>query len=496
MPRTNTLGSALLALAVAALSLVFGFLPRVRAQGAVAPAALGAPILVPVKRTPRDARWRLFPARTVEGLPGFTAGTEVPRDKYGGRLDRRVWPTGFFRVTQYGGRWYFVDPDGYLCLHVGVDSLAPGDTPPPAFGTTEDWARQTTQMLREAGFDGAGCWSDVAALRLSDPPLPYAVLGTSAAPGGQRGGFMQAFGNALGIAHPGRGHVTYPGDCIPVFHPQFASFCDRYARPLAALKDDPYLVGYFSDNELPMPRLEQYLILPPKDPVMGSSYRAARRWLDARRGRRVGSGGLTVADRNAWTAYVYDRYFAITTKAIRQNDPHHLCLGPRFYGPEKRLPGVFQAAGKWLDVISLNHYGVWDPSNVDLWARWSGRPVLITEWYARAMDTGLGNTYGAGWTVPTQRDRGLFYQTFTLGLLQSKACVGWHWFKYRDDPPTPDAPPPGGQGTDALGSNKGLISADFQPYTPLLDAMTAVNRHIYTLVDYFDSKPPAPAKVP
>ena len=33
------------------------------------------------------------------------------------------------------------------------------------------------------------------------------------------------------------------------------------------------------------------------------------------------------------------------------------------------------------------------------------------------------------------RNRARFDQNFTLGLLESGACVGWHWFKYMDNDP-------------------------------------------------------------
>jgi len=62
--------------------------------------------------------------------------------------------------------------------------------------------------------------------------------------------------------------------------------------------------------------------------------------------------------------------------------------------------------------------------------RESGRPVVVTEWYAKGMDSGMANTTGAGWLVRTQADRGWFYQNFVLALMESKVCVGWHWFKY------------------------------------------------------------------
>ena len=87
------------------------------------------------------------------------------------------------------------------------------------------------------------------------------------------------------------------------------------------------------------------------------------------------------------------------------------------------------------------------------WAEWSGRPLLVTEWYAKGDDSGLANTTGAGWTVATQQERGWFYQNFTLGLLQSRSVVGWHWFKYMDNDPEDRSTDPSNRG-----SSKGIIS--------------------------------------
>jgi hypothetical protein len=458
-----------------------------------------APSAVKVKRKPADGEWRTYPVRTVEMLPGFSTGdTETAaRCKFGGRLDASAATkaTGFFRTERDArtGRWWLVDPDGHRFLHVAVNSVAPGTSPTQRKalgerfeGSPARWAEQTVRLLRETGFNGVGSWSDAPVLRQAAAPVSYAAMGTSNAPsGGVRGGFMQAFGRKLGITRPGSGHTSYPNDCLPVFHPDFAAFCDEHAKPLAALKNDPYLIGYFSDNEMPPPRLEKYLALDPADPHLGTTAREARRWLASRRGGKATVADVSDADRDAWAEHVYDRYFAVTTTAIRKHDPNHLCLGSRFYSSEKRWPGAFRAAGRYLDVIAVNHYGAWDPRPADLqrWTNWSNKPVLITEWYAKGMDSGLPNVGGAGWVVPTQNDRGLFYQTFTLGLLEAKNIVGWHWFKYQDNDPADRTADPSNQD-----SNKGIVDARYTAYAPLVAHMKTVNDRVYALADYFDGR--------
>ena len=95
---------------------------------------------------------------------------------------------------------------------------------------------------------------------------------------------------------------------------------------------------------------------------------------------------------------------------------------------------------------------------------------------------GLANKGGAGFVVRTQEDRGRFYQHFALGCLESKHIVGWQWFKYRDEPASAT------KQDSAGGANKGFVSYDFQPYTNLLPRAAAVNREVYSLTRFFDSR--------
>lgn len=113
--------------------------------------------------------------------------------------------------------------------------------------------------------------------------------------------------------------------------------------------------------------------------------------------------------------------------------------------------------------------------------KWSGRPFFITEWYIKGADSGLPNKTGAGWLVPTQKDRGLFYQNFCLELLQSPNCVGWQWFKYQDNDPENLNTDPSNRD-----SNKGIVNPVYEPYNDLLAQMKILNQQVYHLIRYFD----------
>jgi hypothetical protein len=239
------------------------------------------------------------------------------------------------------------------------------------------------------------------------------------------------------------------------------------------VKDDPWLVGFFSDNELPFPAdlLDRCLSRPPTDPA----HVAASDWLRTLKLQRDVRGDEVRAQ---FLGFAAERYFRICREAIKAGDPHHLYLGCRFHGKVLRQEPVLRAAAKHLDVVSINLYGKWTPHRqaMDNWMAWADRPFLISEFYAKGMDSGLPNTSGAGWIVATQENRGAFYQNFVVPLIQHPGCVGWHWFRYMDNDPKDVSADPSNR--DA---NKGIVDGQFKPYTKLLDGMNLLNQRVYQL---------------
>ncbi|MEI6646356.1 MAG: hypothetical protein WCP12_09990 [bacterium] len=424
-------------------------------------------------------KWKAYPTRTIEQLPhSVRAKIDTGFSQYGGLLSHKVEAKGFFYAKNVGERWWLVDPEGCLFLHKAVVSVSAGKTPgalkamKEKFGGEKQWASGTASFLREHGFNGTGAWTDTQTLSTATPRLAYTRVWN----------FMSSYGKQRGGTYQQPGHTGYTNDCIFVFDPDFEKFCDDHARQMAAAKNDPWLLGHFSDNEMPLKHeaLKGYLTLPENDP----GHQAALAWLCSRHGANASVKDITEADKAEFLALIVDRYFGAVSRAIKKYDPNHLYLGSRFHGSALRYPEVFKTAGKYLDVVSVNYYRAWtpDPERLNMWARESGKPIMITEWYAKGMDSGLGNTTGAGWLVKTQRDRGLFYQNFVLGLLESKVCVGWHWFKYMDNDPEDTKADPSNRD-----SNKGIVNARYVPYTELLYAMKPVNDRVYSLAAYFDN---------
>lgn len=418
--------------------------------------------------------WIDRPIRTLGEVPLLPP--DVGFDAYGGLLAKPLKATGFFRTEKVDGRWWLVTPDGHAFFNKGVVSVRQtrsknGEAAlKEKFGDEKTWAEKTGAMLHDHGFNGYGSWSEVELLGAVKPQN----MATT-----HIWGFMSSFGGKLGITFQQSGHTGYKGDAIPVFHPKWEEHCDDYARKnIAVCKDDPWLLGHFSDNELPFSKnaLKNYIALPKES----SSGEFAREWLKRRHHDKI-----TEQDERDFLELVVERYFSVVAKAIRKYDPNHLILGSRFHGNILTIPELFRACGSHVDVISVNWYHEWTPdlAKLPMWERESHKPVIITEWYAKALDSGMSNTGGAGWLVKTQAERGKFYQHFALGLLESKVRVGWHWFKYSDNDPGDKNADPSNRD-----SNKGIVNAMYDPYTPLLDAMKPLNERACGLIHHFDSK--------
>ena len=419
------------------------------------------------------APWQSQQTRILELVKGFPPGQrKVELDRFGGRADLpKEKATGFFFVKEIDGRKWLIDPEGSRYFNVGINAVnEPKSVKKRGGDAADQWASAMTDQLRDAGFNGLGNWSSPRLQRVKQPLVWV-----------RRHNFMFEFAKQQNLTEPAAGTVGFKNRCMPVFHPEFESFCAEYAKELADTAGDPALLGIMTDNELqcPVDLLDRYLSFAEDNP----GRRAAKEWLDARKGESE----ISLRARYEFIAFAFERYYRIVTKAVRAVDANHLYLGSRinYHTGEFDNPWFRTALAPYHDVVSVNYYGIWGPDAKQLgkWAAWSGKPVLFTEWYAKAMDVpGLSNAHGAGWLVHTQEDRARYYQHFTLAALELPNVVGWHWFKFSDDPKESVALDSAG------GANKGMFDLEGRPYEPLFAKARAVNREVYPLIDFFDSR--------
>ena len=426
--------------------------------------------------------WREYPTKTLNSLRDFTPNAaSVELNQYGGWKERTSSASGFFRTEKINNRWWLIDPMGCYFIHVGVGAVNIGNSPAALrnykeqYGTREKWAADTSNLLYTNGFNGIGNWSEIDVLRNAGaPPLAYTI----------RGGFLSGFAKTKGLIRQGTGHSNYAADVPPIFVPGFEEFCEAEAASFSKYNNDPYLLGIFSDNEIIPADLTAFLAVDRIDPLLKPSYDAAFEWLSKKRGTsEFAISSITRMENMEFGAYAFEHYYRIVSTAIKKHLPNHLYLGSRLHGATYRNPLIIKACGRYADVVSINYYSSWVPEDINFWEKISGKPLMITEFYTKGEDSGLPNRTGAGWLVPTQADRGWFYQNFILELLESQACVGWHWFKYMDnDPDNKKAE------ASNIDSNKGIVTINFKPYETLLNTMRAVNREVYPLTEYFDSR--------
>lgn len=370
------------------------------------------------------------------------------RSPFGGWAKHKVAEPGFFRVTKEGRKWWLIDPDGYLFLSIGVNSVEPRRV-----GSTDEelWAKETHQLLTETGFNSIGRWSWPKSFLKIDQEIPWcSTLG-----------FMKSYDD---VRPSKRGKRGFPKETIPVFDEEWPQFCETYAaEKVKPYTDNRYLIGHFSDNELPFRpnALSLYLSLPEED----AGHQGALAWMKE---NRVGKSRIdTPKAQAAFLQFVSEKYFSTVAAALKKADPNHLYIGSRVHGrciSEPVLRGAHAC-----DIVSINFYHSWQPDKAHTaqWTKWSERPFLVGEFYAMKVTSKRTEADGAGFRVLKHEEAGEFYHTYTSALLKNHPnCVGWHWFKYADS-------------NDDY--QKGIVSTKGIVHEPLTNAMRVLNEQAYSI---------------
>ena len=427
--------------------------------------------------------------RTYEALTDFTSH-EVKLDKYGGIIDvsMRREATGFFYTAKIDGRWWVIDPCGYPFYIISISGITTSFQRSPnqkaAFeknfgGNSDRWALSTVRHLKDdLGFN-AQIGSDDSVTKIEEGLVRLA-----------RFSVMSSYATKKGI-NAGVGGRTRlsENNTLPVFDPDFEAHADKRVSECVQ-PDDKNIIGYISDNELAIEdhMLIDYLTIDPTKEVNYYSYACAWYWLVQMTGKENPTDAdITDELADLFRGFIWDRYYYVVGGAIDKYDPNHMYLGTKYLNEVKESEWILKVSGEYLDVITINWYGAWEPQAEYIYdfARYANAPFLVSEFYAKSSDTEdkLASTSGGGFFVRTQEDRGLFYQNYTLRLLESKNCVGWEWFQYADNDPE-------GNPTDqsSLDANKGIVSNFHKEYTELTDRMAEINNNVYMLIDYFDSQ--------
>ena len=463
------------------------------------------------------------------------------RDRFGGLVGQiRFHATGFFHTERRGGRWWLVTPQGNGFFSIGIDAIAASgatyvagrefmfrDLPAGdgelaehwserddrrglgaqrgrsfdhghAFdfytanlnrkfgsGWRARWREETSQRLEAWGFNTIGNWSDPDLCAMHR--LPYTV---PLWPEGEYGKVSSG--------------EDWWGPMPDPFDPRFSDAADKMARNAAGrFRGDPYLIGYFVDNELPWGRsvpafpLDYYVVaINALAAGPGSSAKAAfisylidtyrepdrleqawdvslTSWDALRRAsfalpRAAFDNPAVIADLAAFARRFAEAYFRTVAEALRRHDPDHLYLGSRFAWQTTQ---AVEACARWCDVVSFNRYRQSIADDPDEWARFHalGKPALIGEFHFGSVDRGLfwEGLIGVG----RERERGPAYARYLRAVADNPDFVGAHWFQYLDEPLT-------GRTLDGENAHIGFVTVADVPYEDLVAAARDANAEV------------------
>lgn len=351
---------------------------------------------------------------------GLSAATEGDYDAFGGWKRLQGKKTGFFHTEKIGGKWWLVSPEGNAFFSKGVNSVHP----PGKGGFSATEADQAAGWLKEWGMNTAGCWSD--------PDLTKANLAVALRP---------------------KTTVAGMGKFPDVFNPAWKAEVEKNAlRECAPYRNDPWVLGYFTDNERPWKHddeaeafLKLFLELPASAPGHQAALKASK-------------GGKAAIE--AFREKAAEIYFQTTAAAFRKADPNHMILGCRFAGTPplsvvKKMKGC-------ADVISINNYLEKPPSKlIEAMSAAADLPVIVSEFSFKGPAPGLAKE-GSGPEKGSQEERARGYEGYVRKLLKMDGCVGYHWFKW--------------------GENwQGVLQADGKPFPELTQAFQELNRQVESL---------------
>ncbi|MGH8355230.1 MAG: beta-galactosidase, partial [Pseudomonas sp.] len=357
----------------------------------------------------------------------------------------------------------------------------------------ERWRNHSLDRLQAWGFNTLGNWSDRGFA--SSKRLPYTL------PLSIRGDFATI---STGL--------DWWGGMPDPFDPRFAMATERAVAIAARDRhDDPWLLGYFADNELAWAG-------PGDDPKaryalaygtlrLTTDVPAKRAFLKQLRDKYRNQQGLSAAwgiDLQAWELMedpgfqaplpspehpaieedfqhfqrvFADTYFKTINDSLKWHAPNHLLLGGRF---AISSPEAIASCAQYCDVLSFNFYTREPQHGYDFAIlRALDKPLLVSEFHFGSRDR--GPFWGGVSEVYKEEERGPAYAHFLKQALAEPSIVGVHWFQYLDQPVS-------GRLLDGENGHLGLVGITDRPFQGFVEAVRKANLQVGTTL----LTPPAP----
>jgi len=340
---------------------------------------------------------------------------------YGGYKNTQAKASGFFRVEQIDGKWWFVDPDGHLFLSTGSNGAGAGFGRRPAKDATDAALARITPRLKAWGMTTGG--ADMA----------YTIM--------------------LRWQRTGTSFLGLPD----VYSVDFANSIDQSANTQCSpVKDDPFLLGYFVGNEPAFDGRESEVV----DMIVNGPKTATQDTLKA-----FLAQGDTPKRRKEFIISAFQKYLELACSAVKKYDPNHLTLGIRFGGD---VSDELLNTAKIFDVCSINVYEYEPMWQLNRASRFTGRPVLLGEFHVGVPANGLA----AGLIqAKNQTERGVAYRYYVEKSASVGGFVGAYWFQWKDEPALGRM--------DGENYNIGFVDVNDRPYKELVEAAKATNKRLY-----------------
>ena len=352
----------------------------------------------------------------AEEEKNFGSAADFGYGRYGGYKNTQAKATGFFRVEQIDGRWWFVDPEGHLFLSTGINGSPGGGA---GFGGNDSGSNRTNRRLDSWGMTTGG----------KDRPATFMLRW----PRGT---------NYLGLPD--------------VYSPQFAADIDDAASTQCSpRKSDPLLLGYFVGNEPPWNERESEVC----DLILAGADTATKTKL-----KDYLASGDTPEKRREFVLAGFRKQLEIICNAVHKYDPNHLTLGIRFGG---KMSDEAMMAARIFDVCSINVYEYEPTKQVIRAGRLTGLPILIGEYHIGVPADGLA----AGLVqAKDQAERGVAYRYYVEQAASLEWFVGSYWFAWRDEPVLGRM--------DGENYNIGFVDVTDRPYAELIEAAKATHKRL------------------
>jgi len=437
----------------------------------------------------------------LKSMPGPSG-----RDRFGGWADGpKLKATGNFRTEKLNGKWWLVDPEGCLYWSHGItcidftgaqtrisgrnnffENLPDKNDPLSEFysasrrGDTTynftqanlyrkygaQWKENATEnilkRLKSWGINSFGNWSDPYVYLFAENRVPYTV--------------------GINSSH-------FPDIFDPSFRESIKSALNRLD---SRIKDDPYCIGYFVDNEQKFNDLTQRLIAKsgisksglPFLKYLKNNYSTVQKlneiwrtsysnWQQIDTITKLPEGSKK--DIQFFDLKIINEYYKICREEIKRFATNKIYLGSRldfhFYPSDnnQREIQIIKIAAKYCDVVSFNRYrfSVEElilPQGID-------KPTLIGEFHWGALDRGLFHVGMRG--VADQNQRAETYYNFVNEALNNPQIVGTHWFQYSDQAAT-------GRG-DGENYQIGFVDVCDNPYPEIVNAARKIGYQMYKI---------------